>query len=993
MRRRIACNIVLLLLLALTLPCFSQDFPLIHFTKKEGLPSNMVYQVYRDSKGFLWFATDKGVSRFNGTRFETFTTSDGLTDNDVINLFEDHYGRLWLNGFKGSLCYYKDGKIYSPANSAFLNMPFNTSNVFAIIYEKDSSFTLLFTDRDVFVNIKDTTWRAYYLNKVPGKKWDDLPVWVSKGAPGTYDVLTVHGSLVMDTSYNTLFNHTNKPGIKYRCRIGQDMTYLVSENAIYSNNKQIYNFTRPNENFDNVNSLYVDSTNIFLGTEKGLIINNGTPLLKDCRISDVSKDINGNYWVTTLNNGVFHFNRHFQDVNHYGNSYEGTVRFAFEEKGTLFFATSAQSLFRFSKGKASRIFDMSKYREGSEQPIQEPGYVTDDQGNYHLLQGFQHFILGNLLADKPAVKTNHIVRSPIYYVYLIFSTKAICSTPQYIYIVMGGNYMLRLDRSKVSTGNASALEIVIRYSDGQRIYAMAKTGDNTIMFSTGKGMYKLEDKTPVLLTSFKGLSLHRFYILGNYIVGWNNSNRLIICNNINSDRMIADTVALQDCIWDKAYPLDGQRLLISTNNQYRVLQLKPGGGRPAYELSTVEDPFIPGDAEYIFSNGHTCYFFKNGNITAVPVPGLLKKAVLPRLFFTSVSTPHKTYTTGADSLSIPFGESGSIHISFAALAFGMTNTTYEYSVSRNRQDNWQVIKSEEINLLSAHYGDYTIKVRAKSASNVYSEPVSLLLTIERPFWATWWFILLMVLCGAALLWWMARIIILYSVRKKEQVYASEIKFMKLEYKALNALMNPHFIFNSLNNIQGLVNGDNRQAANQYLVTFADLIRQNMHNASKELITLEKEMELIGNYLKLEKLRFNEWLNYSIDIEEHIDTGSILIPPLLVQPLVENAIRHGLVHRQSADSLLTVRIHEDDDEVLYIEVRDNGAGLSGSRKQASLYESTGLENIRKRTAQLKLIHNIDVSFHISEIKDRSGAVQGTLAVISIQPSGPAQQRRS
>ena len=992
MCRWIASNIVLLLHLALTLPCFSQDFPLIHFTKKEGLPSNMVYQVYRDSKGFLWFATDKGVSRYNGTSFETFTTSDGLTDNDVINLFEDHYGRLWLNCFKGNLCYYKDGKIYSPANSAFLNLPFNTSHVFSTSLEKDSSFTLLFSDREVFVNIKDTTWHAYYLDSVQGKRTGDLPQSVSKRSEGTYELITIHGSMLIDTSYKTLSSGIGKPVARHKCRIGQNMIYLVSEKKIYKDNKPIYSFTRQDEMYNNVNSLFINKADTFLGTEKGLVINRGAPLLKECRISDVSQDINGNYWVTTLNNGVYHFNRRFTDVKCYGNSYTGAVRFAFEEKGMLFFATSNQDLFRFNGGKANRIFDISKYGNGGDGPVQEPGYIIDDQGDYHFLHSRQHFIMRHLLTNRPLIKRNPIVQSPVLYVHRIFGIKASCSTPQYIYIVLSGYFILRLDRSKVRSGNTSALEDVIWFSDGQRIYTMAKTSDNAIWFSTGKGMYKLQDTTAVLQTSFKGLILHRFYILDDYIVGWNNSNRLTICGNINK-RMTVDTVPLQNCIWDKAYPLDKQHLLISTNNQYRILQLKPNGQRPAYELSTVEDPFVPVDAEYVFSNGQTCYFFKGGNITAIPVPSLLQKAAPPRVFFTSVSTLRKTYITGAGRLSIPFRESGNIRISFAALAFGMTDMTYEYTVSGSRQHNWQVIKNEEINMLSSHHGDYTITVRAKSASNVYSQPVSLLLTIERPFWATWWFIMLMALCSAGLLWWIIRIIISYFVKRKEQVHASEIKFMKLEYKALNALMNPHFIFNSLNNIQGLVNGDNRQAANQYLVTFAHLIRQNMHNASKELITLEKEMELIGNYLKLEKLRFNEWLHYSIDIEDHIDTGSILIPPLLVQPLVENAIRHGLVHRQSADSLLTIRIHEDDDEVLYIEVKDNGAGLSHSRSQPSLYESTGLENIRKRTAQLKLIHNIDVSFHISEIKDRSGAVQGTLAVISIQPSGPAQQHRS
>jgi hypothetical protein len=982
MCKRIICHIVLLLLTALALPCFGQHFPVTHFTKKDGLPGNMVYQVYRDRLGFLWFATDKGVARYNGIRFETFTTSDGLTDNDVINLFEDHYGRIWLNCFKGNLCYYKDGKIHSAAN-AFPNLNFNTSYFIAVSLEQDSSFTLLYADRQAFVNIKDTSCRVYYLSKIFSRPRNFLTAFVKKRPPATYEVFTGWGTTLIDTNHNIISNHPDSTNYKYRCRIGQDMTYLVSEKAIYKDYKPIYKFKGQDEVFDYVHSLYINRADTFVGTEKGLIINNSAPILRDSRISDVSQDINGNYWVTTLNNGVYHFSRRYPDTKFYSNSYSATARFAFAEKGRLFFMTSDHKLFRFDKGKVTCIFDLTKYRKGNEDPVWEPGYLREDNGNYHFLLNKDHFILRNLSADKPLIKWNHIIRSPQYLVHRVVAVKGICSTPQYIYSVQYGYFILRLERSKFEAGNNSLLEDVAQMDDGQRIYTFSKSRDNTIWFSASKGMYKLENDIFVPATSFKGLNLHRFYILGDDMVGWNNSNRLTICHNI-SGRMTVDTLPLQDCIWDKTYRLDDQHLLISTNNQYRVLTLQSGPGRQAYELLTVVDPLIPLDAEHIFSDGRTCYFFKGGNITAVPISGLLQKAAPPRLLFTGVSTSRGPYAIRAGSVSIPYSASGNVHVTFAALAFGMTGVNYEYTVSGSQGD-WRAIKNEEINLVLSRHGDYTITIRAKNAANVYSQPVSLLLTIAPPFWISWWFILLAGLCCAGLLWWAIRFIIRYFVKKKERAYASEIKFLKLEYKALNALMNPHFIFNSLNNIQGLVNGDNRQAANQYLVIFADLIRQNMHNASKELITLEKEIELIRNYLRLEKLRFNEWLHYKIDIEDHIDTGDILIPPLLVQPLVENAIRHGLVPRQSADSLLTIHIHEDEAEVLHIDVRDNGAGLSVTPSRPSPYESTGLDNIRKRSAHLKLIHNIDASFHISEITDASGAVQGTLARISISRS--------
>jgi len=958
MCRRIARYIALLLFIVLAQPCLAQDFPIIHLTKNEGLPCNMVYQVYRDHAGFLWFATEKGVARYNGISFETFTTSDGLTDNDVISLFEDHYGRIWLNCFKGNLCYYKDGKIYSAANSALLNLPFNTSHAFSASFEKDSSFTLLFADREIFINIKGDSCHVYYLNKVWNKGPSDLMAVVMKHSPSTYELVSGHGSMLIDTNYNIISNNPG-PNNRFGCRIGQEMSYMISEKTVYRDNKPIYHF-KGDAGYDNVNSLYISKTDTFVGTQKGLIINNGTPILKTSRITDVSQDVNGNYWVTTLNNGVYYFDRHFPDIKRYSNCYTGTAMYAFAAGEKLFISTDDKALFRFHNGKATRILDFSKRRTREEYAVPQPGSIADDKGNYHFIADWDHFIVQDLLADKPLIKRKHLLPSSVNCIHVISAVKVICNTPRYIYFLHNGYFVLRIDLSKIGTGNSTALEDVVRVSDGQRIYYMAKSDNNDIWYSTSKGMYKLVNDSAVLQAPLKGLSLTRFYMLGDYMVGWNNSNRLIVCNNTNGRTMV-DTLPLQDCIWDRAFPLDDRHLLICTNNQYRILQVVPSSGRPVYELSTVAYPFIPADAEHIFSNGRTCYFFKDGNITAVPLAALLQKAAPPRLFFTGVSTLQHAYTTSAGSVSIPYKESGNIHISFAALAFGMTGLTYEYRVSGEEQDDWRVIKNEEINLLSFRPGNYTITIRARSASNVHSLPVSLLLTITPPFWMSWWFILLTGLCFAALLWWVISLVIRYSVKKKEQVHASEIKFMKLEYKALNALM-----------------------TNQYLVTFADLIRQNMHNASKELITLEKEMELIRNYLRLEKLRFNDWLHYRIDVDDQIDMAGILIPPLLIQPLVENAIRHGLVHRQSADSLLSIHIYEDEAEVLYIDVKDNGAGFSRTPSRPS-HESTGLDNIRKRTAQLKLIHNIDAGFEISEITDPSGVVQGTLARIIIRRS--------
>jgi len=208
----------------------------------------------------------------------------------------------------------------------------------------------------------------------------------------------------------------------------------------------------------------------------------------------------------------------------------------------------------------------------------------------------------------------------------------------------------------------------------------------------------------------------------------------------------------------------------------------------------------------------------------------------------------------------------------------------------------------------------------------------------------------------------------------------------MEMTALRAQMNPHFIFNTLNNVQGLVNRNDKMAANEYIRVFSDLIRQNMHNISKDLIPLQKEIQLVTNYLLLEKLRFKEHLNYSINVEPGLDLSEIMVPPLLVQPLVENSIKHGILPLESQKGFISINIYERHNELI-VEVKDNGVGMSiAAGNKDSLHESFGLENMRKRIAQLGIIQGKNIRLLIQEITNSSGTPEGT----SVQIIIPLQQ---
>jgi len=159
----------------------------------------------------------------------------------------------------------------------------------------------------------------------------------------------------------------------------------------------------------------------------------------------------------------------------------------------------------------------------------------------------------------------------------------------------------------------------------------------------------------------------------------------------------------------------------------------------------------------------------------------------------------------------------------------------------------------------------------------------------------------------------------------------------------------------------------------------------MHNAREEYVSLQKELDLVENYLSLEKLRFKDFLNYRVCIGEDVETELIMLPPLLIQPLVENAVIHGLLPRQSPDGLIVITVEEDADNIR-IEVRDNGVGMSaGEDKNASARSSLGLELIRKRIAYLNELGKEHFSFSIMPASGSGNPLGGTVATILIKPA--------
>lgn len=312
------------------------------------------------------------------------------------------------------------------------------------------------------------------------------------------------------------------------------------------------------------------------------------------------------------------------------------------------------------------------------------------------------------------------------------------------------------------------------------------------------------------------------------------------------------------------------------------------------------------------------------------------------------------------------------------LSTGQDSTQF---IRLNEDDStWIPISSGESSATTIFQGQEQIIFGRRITDGTIAETGRLVIEWNRPFWTRQWFIALLTLLLAFVIYLLFRFFLNKS--RKDALIRAQIS--ELERSALQAQMNPHFIFNSLNSIQSYIANNENDRANRFLAKFSRLIRSMLNHSRASRVTLQEEIESLQLYLDLEKMRFKEKFDYDITIDEDIDSDEVMIPPLLIQPYLENAIIHGLSQTRTQGRISLYYML--DGKYLLVTVTDNGIGIENSRKlkdkQGSLHKSVGMTITQKR---LELLDegNTDKKVKIEEIKDRVGEVLGTKVEVKIR----------
>lgn len=326
-----------------------------------------------------------------------------------------------------------------------------------------------------------------------------------------------------------------------------------------------------------------------------------------------------------------------------------------------------------------------------------------------------------------------------------------------------------------------------------------------------------------------------------------------------------------------------------------------------------------------------------------------------------------------------------ISIDFAALQFyGSSNIKYLYQLE-GVDRGWVVSGREQ----TARYpqlkgGDYLFRVKCINRDGMACEKeTTLLVRIVPPFWQTWWFILLVAVLVAALVFSIGRWL---RDRKKEKEMLQlnyEKKIAIVEMNTLRAQMNPHFIFNSLNSINTFILKNDSENATEYLVKFSQLVRLILDNSRTEWVSLDNELKALALYVELEALRLDNSFTYVIDAAPELLQRHVVIPPLIIQPYVENAIWHGILNRKGPGGHMKVDIRKEAGK-LVITIEDNGIGREEALKilKNRKHRSHGMNITAERLAIVNDVYNVHASVNVEDKRSPQGNALGTKVVLSI-----------
>jgi hypothetical protein len=957
----------------------AQDPVTRHFTVDEGLPSNEVYDILEDSLGYIWFATDHGISRFDGYSFKNYSTSDGLTHNTVFGFFEDNQHKIWMRTLNGSLCFMENGRIHPYTHNDSLKK--FLGGYFIQTFAIDSIGDLWFMSIRESYGLFHQDHKTGKIKKIKLK--NGFNAFIRELGNNNFiagvdldngndEKTRLDTNLVYEDHtwlFHIKYNEANGGRGLVRSATSFPGHYLFSFNSQiveFADNKLLKQFSLPNEN--PVGYVYSDNNKKFWLTGKGLmsyVTDTQKVFYRDILIHSVKQDQHGSYWLATGNKGVFYI----PDMGIMELKPDG-----FEELNLI--TRLEEQLYAVFDRQGLLTIPLS-----SSGPTSRPTTLLTPDENFKVYDVFMNTLqkqlfLGQRRFSIRSVKKNFPAKleQPKYFGTGIGFIRSIVAKDDRIFAVGNKNWGIFDEQGNNIYSSEkdgffafwtavcvdSSNKVWIGSTDGLFVFNSGHTAtfrhqdsifrtnvsdiecmpDGEIIVSTrGKGVIVIDKEKVYNINTTMGLTTD---LCGKIVV---EDNLFWVCSNNGLNRI-------------KVRRLPDQTLT------FEITRIQMDNGLPS---NLVNDALRYKDL-IILAAGKGLTWFN--------VKNFAPHHSTPPVYFNDVMANRRKITNDItlyhDETNLSFSFIGLLYNSAGQLQYRYRLEGYE--------NEWHYTSDRNVRYFNLPAGSYKFVVAAMNENGMWSaRSATFTFLIPPHFSKTWWFRLILgsfiILCI-----WM---IVLYYINQRRLKGRITSGMLMAELKTLRSQMKPHFIFNSLSSIQHFILESNQEAAHLYLSRFSNLMRKILENTQKNTISLAREIETLDLYLLLEKLRFSGNFEYTIAIAEDIVPDTIEVPPMLIQPYVENAIWHGLLVKKE-DAHLSLRFFRENGTTLVCEIQDNGVGrvFSSERKRNGSHQSTGIKNIQERIDILNRISNTPISAVIIDLYTLEGKSCGTKVVLKL-----------
>ena len=334
----------------------------------------------------------------------------------------------------------------------------------------------------------------------------------------------------------------------------------------------------------------------------------------------------------------------------------------------------------------------------------------------------------------------------------------------------------------------------------------------------------------------------------------------------------------------------------------------------------------------------------------------------PEIIDLKIETDEITYQNPLDRIKLNHKKASFTIHPKALMPLGKTSVNYRYQIS-SIDTVWRTQAGGKIDITSLPIGEHEIAVSAQSQLGTWSSKSKrIFIDVEPPFWRTNLFVVIVSLLAATLIY----LIISYRIRRVKAKATLEMHIVEAQNKALSLQLNPHFVFNSLNSVIASITQDNKKTALSYLSNFAKLMRNIFEHSQYPLISLDEEIQAVRHFVKLESDRLDHSFDFTLSIQNDLHYSHFMIPPLVIQPIIENAIWHGVIPLAEKKGFIKMEISRDSN-CIRIKISDNG---NGTEKQTASHKKIrklhSLDLIRQRFKLLNKVYNNSFSLNSTSL---------------------------